>query len=53
MGAIDVVTVQNSGTNIYMNITKKIRKEFPVKKGENLILTVVDGKMIVQKQDNK
>lgn len=49
MQAADTVKVQKNGTNTFISISKRIREAFPVEKGDTLILTVENGKVVIEK----
>lgn len=41
--------VQASKSNVTINIPKEIRNEFPIEKGDILLITVIDGKLVIEK----
>ena len=41
--------VQATKTNVTVNIPKEIREALDIKKGDTLLLTVKDGKIIIEK----
>lgn len=43
------VKVQATQTNTFINLPKEIREQLDIKKGDTLLLTVKDGKIIISK----
>lgn len=43
------VKVQASGKNVFINLPKELREELDLKKGDTVLITVKDGKLIVEK----
>ncbi len=43
------VKVQTSGNNVYINLPKELREQLDIKKGDILLLTLKDGKIVIEK----
>ena len=43
------VKVQASGNNVYINLPKDLREQLDIKKGDILLLTLKDGKIVIEK----
>lgn len=46
---MEIVKIQNCKTNVYMNLPKETREALGIKKGDKMLLKVVDGKLIAEK----
>lgn len=46
---MEIVKVQSCKTNVYMNLPRETREALDIKKGDKILLKVVDGKLIAEK----
>ena len=43
------VKVQATKTNVFINLPKEMRDLLEIKKGDTLLLTLIDGKIVIEK----